>query len=301
MKKNTIKKIASDVLNERFETKKRFGIISNTKKFQEKEFKTFTEGLSKNELNSLKYLGNSQKLKELGLLKEGQMPGLFFINENKEQSPICLKDIVNAGGEAGSTGTAKICSSNCNGGCGECGCVGEVKSISSPTGVTVDDPVGMNSMCLCDDGSYAVTCEDCPNDNTGKTMGPFGTAFDVDDLEMGRDRRGQEKACPCGNGDMRPECCPKGVNGIREVISGCSDHSLLKEVFNMNENKTVGKGSCMEVTSSTIDHLKGNLEFRNCGGCPCGADCFCAGYVKSGQIGALPGGMEPIMTNPSQG
>ena len=52
MKKNTIKKIASDVLNERFETKKRFGIISNTKKFQEKEFKTFTEGLSKNELKS---------------------------------------------------------------------------------------------------------------------------------------------------------------------------------------------------------------------------------------------------------
>ena len=276
MKKNTIKKVALDVLNERAEIKNRFAVIANTKSIQEKKFKIFTEGLSKNELNSLKYMGNSQKLKELGLLKEGQMPGLFFINEEKEQTPICLKDIVNAGGEEGTTGTAKICSSNCNGGCGECGCVGEVGSKSAPAG-----KVATNSMCLCDDGSYAVTCEDCPNDNTGKTMGPFGTAFDVDDLEMGRDRRGQEKACPCGNGDMRPECCPKGVNGIREVISGCSDHSLLKEVFNMNEDKEAGKGSCMEVTSSTWDHMKGNLEFRNCGACPCGGDCFCAGYTKS--------------------
>ena len=147
MKKNTIKKIASDVLNERFETKKRFGIISNTKKFQEKKFKTFTEGFSKDKLNSLKYLGNSQKLKELGLLKEGQMPGLFFINEKAEQEPICLTNITNAGGEDGSTGTAKICAYECTGGCGECSCIGEVKNMVFPADKGVaTNPIGMNSM-----------------------------------------------------------------------------------------------------------------------------------------------------------
>ena len=292
MKKNTIKKVARQVLNERAETKKRFGIISNTKTIQEKKFKTWTEGLSENELNSLKYMGNSKKLRELGLLKEGQMPGLFLMNEAKEQSPICLKNIVNAGGPDGSIGTAKICSSSCKGGCGECGCVGDVGK-SAASGATKGKLAG--SMCECDDGSFAVTCEDCPKSGTGKTMGPFGSEIDVDDLGTGKATGGGQKpACPCDNGDMDPSCCPKGVRDMREVISGCSDHSLLKEVFNMNEEKPTGKGHCMEVISSTLDHIRGNLEFKNCGACPCGGDCFCAGYVKGGK--EVPGGVGPVIS-----
>jgi len=217
------------------------------------------------------------------------MPSLYMIKENKKQNPICLKNIVNAGGEPGSTGTAKICSASCKGGCGECGCVGDVGKSAAAA-----PPQGMqarqaNSMCLCDDGSYAVTCEDCPKSGTGKAMGPFGSEIDVDDLGIGKATGGgQRPACPCDNGDMDPSCCPKGVRDMREVASGCSDHSLLKEVFNMNEEKTAGKGYCMEVISSDWDHLMGNLEFRNCGGCPCSGDCFCAGYVKSGMVS--PGG-----------
>jgi len=62
----------------------------------------------------------------------------------------------------------------------------------------------------------------------------------------------------------------------------------------MNEEKTAGKGYCMEVISSTLDHIRGNLEFKNCGGCPCSGDCFCAGYVD-GKV-ATGGPIGPVLS-----
>ena len=255
MKKETIKKAAIKVLNERSIAKKKFRKIANLEKLEENKFKKFTETLSKNELLSLKYLGNTKKLQELGLLKEGQQAGLFLINEAAEVKEVCLKNIINAGGPEGSEGSADICGSKCPCDSG-CECIGKVGKTAAPG-----------------------------------TAGPFGEpTVDLTGTGLAGDpelrMRGSDvkPACPCEDGEMRPECCPKGMLGrrmeetLKENFSGCSESTLISEAFNqgVNEAETSG-GTCIEVISSDWDHIRGKLKFRNCGGCPCGGDCFCAG------------------------
>ena len=132
MKKSIIKKAALQVLNERTGTQLRLEKLAGIKENKcQKNFSKFKKTLNERELLSLEYMGNTKKLRELGLLSEGQeAPAFDIIRENITAGGMCFGNVINAGGEEGTEGSAELCGS-CPCG-GDCDCWDEVDGMVAP-------------------------------------------------------------------------------------------------------------------------------------------------------------------------